>query len=196
MRTWLQLAAALALAAGCSGRRPADTEARRPDPLELARRSPPAPNPNAADRAGPAHQDRGPREWAGLLNGRDPKARQEAGLALGELKEDGFPHLFKAMQSDSAELRLTAMKSVQPQVLVAHGKEAMPLLLRLVNDPDAFVRRQAAAMLGWFGKGGQQALPALEAAAQNDGDPQVRRVAKEAAFTIKEAQSGTLRPDR
>jgi hypothetical protein len=113
---------------------------------------------------------------------------------LGDLKEDGYVHLVKGLESPSPEMRLTCLKVISPPVLTGHREETMPLLLRLLNDPDPLIRQNAVARLPWFGKDAAPALPALEAVAKNDQDADVRTMAKQAIGRIKEAISGTIAP--
>jgi hypothetical protein len=70
------------------------------------------------------------------------------------------------------------------------AEQVVPVLIDLLKDPDAFVRRDAAQALGRLGSKAESASAALRAAAQ-DRNPHVRRAATEAIQKVN--PSGNVR---
>jgi hypothetical protein len=136
----------------------------------------------ASARLLPGLADRHPRLVPGLLQALklgDADVEKRILSALLTLRHDAVPGMCDALESNDKGLRLQAARVVG---LVAAGgqvsvEEAVPLLLRLLKDEDAAVRRAAAqaveAARGGLGEG---AIPSLLDALQDD-DAAVRRAA-------------------
>jgi HEAT repeat protein len=112
------------------------------------------------------------------------EARAHAAQALGAIGHTAAnPALEAAMQDDDADVRLAA---VSAWLAVRYQGEATPVLA-LIADPDARVRRKAAAVAGSLREPGARA--ALEAQLAGDADPAVRRNAAWALGRIGDAAS-------
>jgi len=143
-----------------------------------------------ASAAGPAYQGRAAAHWANDLHRPDPVTRAEAGRALASLGEDGYTHLRAGLRSPSADVRLTAIRSLPQPLLLAHQQETTPLLLAFVRDSDPELRREAVVRLGWFGQDGRGFLPLLRNVMAGDGDSGVREAALVTIDSIEQAISG------
>jgi len=126
-------------------------------------------------------------QWAETLNGYDPNARQKASVALRDMGKEGFPYLLKGMQSGSWEVRLTSLRAVPKDQVVAHRGETMPVLTNLLNDPNPPIRQYAAIRLGWLGSGARGAVPMLSGLLQSDSNTQFQTDVTEAIVAIHES---------
>ena len=161
--------------------------------------------PNAVEGArlndGPTYQGRSVTQWADDLASRDPSRREQAGQALRALGDGGYRSLVQAMQSATPEIRVEAIKAMDQALWVGNAKETIPLLVRLVSDPDATVREQVAIRLAWFdghapggvpraGPMAAERLQALEALAAKDPQKDVRAAAARSVAAIRGAMDG------
>jgi hypothetical protein len=190
------LVLAMVVALGCS--KGSDSSARRyPDrggPADLAESAGAAPA-NPEPLAEPVYQGQPLSHWVEQFNQpEDSTTRANAAQALGQLGEEGFPPLLRAMQGNSDEARVLALQAVTKEMLVEHQAETMPLLRRMLADNNATLRKQAAERLSWYGV---KDLPALKEnvrllreLAQNDPQPEVREVANGALRSITSAYTG------
>ena len=106
------------------------------------------------------------------------------------MKGEGMPHLVKGIESPSADVRTACLQALDPEETVRHAKETMPALRRLLADPVAVIRQQAAGRLSWYGAAARDHLPALQQLAESDPDPDVRDAAVNSIKDIREAMSG------
>lgn len=98
------------------------------------------------------------------------------------LGPDGVRALAEATKSDTHEVRLHTA-----DVLGRMGEDgvtALPILITLLQDEKASIRRRAAKSIGTIGPVAKSALPALEQA-KNDEDETVRKVAKWASGVLQ-----------
>lgn len=142
---------------------------------------------------GPAKQPRTAEQWAAQLSNSHPAAAFQASLALRDLKDEGYPHLARAVLSDSLEVRRLALAALSAPVLLARHRERLPLLIGLLRNSDPFMRQHAASRLGCFGTKATTVRPALDQMAANDVDPNVRGAAAEAVYLIDLA-TGKIAP--
>jgi len=89
--------------------------------------------------------------------------------------------LLEQLQSRESTQRLRAIKALESRQ--AESARIVPALARLLQDPDAFVRRDAARALGRFGHRAKETLPAL-LVLLNDRNRGVRRAAAGAVKAI------------
>ena len=113
-----------------------------------------------------------------------PPARRHAAVkALGWLESPAaLPALLRALQDEDRQVRQAAVSALG-ELADPHSLPA--LVSRLRDDPDTGVRSEAAFRLGKFGN--DQVIAALEAAAQHDAAPIVRRWASWALTELREA---------
>ncbi len=105
---------------------------------------------------------------------------------LGPEAKAAAPALRKLLESKDELVRITgahALLAVDP-ANPEHAKLAVPVMTAALKSPLPFIRGEAAMTLGDLGKAAASALPALEAAMQDD-DEGVRAVAAEAVKKIK-----------
>lgn len=141
----------------------------------------------------PAKQPRTAEQWAAQLSNPHPAAAFQASLALRDLKDEGYPHLARAVLSDAPEVRRLALAALSAPVVLARHRESLPLLIGLLQNPDPFMRQHAASRLGCFGTKAVAVRPALDQMAANDADPNVRGAAAEAVYLIDLA-TGKIAP--
>jgi hypothetical protein len=143
----------------------------------------------------PVYQGQTAAKWAPGLDHPDNGVRLQAGMALRNLGNAGYPHLAAAIRNGkSAETRLAALQAIYKTELVSHRAEMLPLLVRLLEtDPNEAVREQAAIRLAWFDDQARGALAALQSAAMKDPNPQVRQAAANSRLCIYEAVTGTIK---
>jgi hypothetical protein len=98
--------------------------------------------------------------------------------------------LLKGMQSKSEDVRLVSLEAVARPVLVANAGRTWDLLLRMLDDNNALIRRQAALRLTWFEpRQSRSCIPRLQTLAEADPDAEVRRTASAAILSIEYALS-------
>ena len=105
---------------------------------------------------------------------------------LGPEAKAAAPALQKLLQSKDELVQITgahALVAVDP-ANPENAKLVVPVMTAALKNPLPFIRGEAAMTLGDLGKAAATALPALEAAA-NDDDEGVRAVAVEAVKKIK-----------
>jgi HEAT repeat protein len=112
-------------------------------------------------------------------------ARNQRKMALYCLRDlqvgDGAAVAVEALSADAADVRLAALATL---VSVARDKAAAAVRIALLlRDPDAGVRRAAAAALGQLGSATPDILEVLRHAASAD-DPSLRRAAEQALRTL------------
>jgi HEAT repeat protein len=107
-------------------------------------------------------QSRSPAQWGELLTEGNPKSRQLAASALADLGKAGFPELLRGMQSNSWEVRLTCLRAVPKDEVVANVSKTLPLMQSLASDNNPQIAQYAIVRLGWFGPEGRSAMPLLE----------------------------------
>src|SRR5262249_44620860 len=119
----------------------------------------------------------------------DPDAtlRREALFAIGHADwepagpADRRPAVADALEDASPEIRAFACWAAGR----LHDARAVPRLVALLRDPDAPVRREAAAALGCGALGGRDVLPHLRDVARGDADAAVRAAAARAIEIIE-----------
>lgn len=144
----------------------------------------PAANASSLTVPEPTPRSRTAPQWAEMLNGGDPNAREKAGVALRDMGKEGFSHLLKGMQSGSWEVRLTSLRSAPKDQVVAHRGETAPVLTNLLGDPNLPIRQYAAIRLGWLGGNAQNAVPILSDLLQKDGNGDIQEDLVEAIIAI------------
>jgi HEAT repeat protein len=132
-------------------------------------------------------------QWAERMESQNPTARSQASAALGSMGESGYPFLLKGLRSNSDDVRMNSLQNMTKPVMVAHQQETLGLLRSMLGDPNPLIRQGAAARVSWYGKDAQVALPAVQALAQNDSEPEVRRVA---AIAVTEIMDHLVRGGR
>src|SRR5262249_27037423 len=121
----------------------------------------------------------------------NPQARVQASRALQQLGKEGFAPLFKGMQSNSTEVRLTCLQAVHKPVMLANGDQTLPVLMRMLGDPEPVLRQQAAIRLGWFdGARGQTAMRELHRLAATEPNPEVRKTVTDTIKGMELAMAG------
>jgi len=111
--------------------------------------------------------------------GEERKVRAAAAVALARMRRpplEALPELTLAMQtydpieatkySSQIEARRWAAAAVG--YIGPRAREAIPVLVRLLDDKSAYVRVNAAEALGMMGKSAETAIPELEARMKND----------------------------
>jgi HEAT repeat protein len=97
-------------------------------------------------------------------NANAPEAAVYAAYALGCIGSDGFGPLLAVLSDPSltaASHARAAWELGRRQVVGTNGSRAVPLLIKTLSDPDAFVSINAASALGNLGLEPQIAVPAL-----------------------------------
>jgi len=96
-------------------------------------------------------------------------------LALGP---EGMQTLIDALEADDREVRWRATISLGVQGVKA--KDAVPGIVRILEDPDHNLRRDAAEALGRIGPAAEMAIPALVERLKRDPESTVRQFAARA----------------
>jgi vesicle coat complex subunit len=161
----------------------------------------------AGEQSAAFYQGLNAAQWAEQIQHPEPDVQRQAFRALSELKNEGYPHLMSALNHRSAEVRLQALQAIQlPMLVDARNQEkTVPMLIRLLQDPDPVVRQEAAARLAWFdqtpegdrqqaGFQAQERLRALQFAL-NDPNPSVRDAADFSLKCVQGALSGKVASD-
>jgi HEAT repeat protein len=174
----------LILSAGCAKQKP--PVAANGSPLRSVK-GPGAPNGYVAAAPDQTQRPRTAPQWADALNGYDANARERAAAALREMGKEGFPYLLKGMQSDSWEVRLTSLRSVPKDQVVAHRGETMPVLTNLLNDANPPIRQYAAIRLGWLGAGARGAVPMLSGLLESDANVEFKTDVSDAIVAIHDS---------
>ncbi|MBY0523189.1 MAG: HEAT repeat domain-containing protein [Gemmataceae bacterium] len=180
MKRTLSVCLAALILSGCARKAPAPMDAAVPSVV-------PAPLPQASEAApAPTFEKQTPQQWADQLEGPSAADTQRAALALRELKDAGYPHLQKGLQSRSAETRLACLQAMPQSVVVAKQREMLPILMSMLGDPKWAVRRDAVVRLSWFGTQDGDVLRALRRTATGDAHPKVRAMAAECVGNIED----------
>jgi HEAT repeat protein len=145
----------------------------------------------ALARLGPAAESAVP-DLAGALE--DADARTAAGAAqalanLGPAAAGAASDLMHALHGSSQVLCRLASKA-----LSAIGPAAVPLLCEGLNDPDPFVRREAALALGWIGAASAVAVPVLVGLIQVSGDGAVLESPRRSAQGLSSCHRTPIAP--
>jgi HEAT repeat protein len=177
----------LLLPAGCSRKSPPAAINRATGAAAAAPSAAGAGAEGPAAVAGGVYEGRAAPEWGErLVQTQSQAMRDKAAIALAQLGEQGYPHLLAGMRSDSDAVRLASVRAISKAMLLAHQNEMIPLLMRMLKDPEPMIRRAAAGQLRSFGKAGEIALRDLmEMAADKNESPEVRQVAKASAEQIR-----------
>ena len=118
--------------------------------------------------------------------------REEAATTLAKLRwTESMPGLLRSLSDDQWQVVLRAARAIGR--LQAAAGEAWPSLAQLVAHPLANVRKEAVIALGELRR--PEALPALERAEQ-DADPDVRKLARLAMELIQRSTTASAEPDR
>ncbi len=124
-----------------------------------------------------------------LLDTKNPALRQQAAVALADMGEKGYPHLFAAMKSNNDEQRLAAIQVIDKPTLMAHRNDMIPMLEKMLGDREPMIRRSAAARLCWFGSDAQRSLGLLTGMANDPNElPDIQQVAKVSIDLIRNAK--------
>jgi hypothetical protein len=126
-------------------------------------------------------------QWGRELLSENPATVASAGMALAELGEAGYPHLRAGLGSRAIVVRAASIQAMTKPLLLEHRKEMLPLLGRLLRDPEPLLRRAAAARLGWFGLDAQDCIADLQTVAAGDPMADIRMVAKASIDLILQA---------
>ncbi len=141
-------------------------------------------HPATGSASGFASQPRTPADWAERLQTHDQFARVEAARSLADLGKEGWPHLLRGMSSESWETRLTCLRVASRDQIMAHSRETLPLLSRLLEDPQPAIRSCAAIRLGWFGAGAKSTFPSMKSLLQAETDPLIKRDLMESILAV------------
>src|ERR1051326_5039640 len=116
MRRNISLCMALIVLSGCGRKAPPPPGEGGPalQPLALA---PQPVNAGQASSSEAVYEGRTAPQWAGQLANPTATARARACMALRELRDGGFQHLFDGMRSRSAETRLVCLQALYQPVL-------------------------------------------------------------------------------
>ncbi len=116
--------------------------------------------------------------------------RFAAAYALGRMGQkaiDAEPALLAKLKSDDPNLALIsawALAHIHPDCATCQ-EQALPILIRGLDDPDAMFRSEAASGIACFGKAAKAAVEKLKQAA-NDPDQEVRQTAAAALKKIEQ----------
>jgi HEAT repeat protein len=183
MRQTLMLSIALSLLAGCSRKAP-------PPAIDGPALSPVSLTPETSSQTELPHANTAT-YWGPMLESPNPQTRVQASRALQQMGKEGFPPLFKGMQSKSTEVRLTSLQAVHKPVMLANGDQTLPVLVRMLGDPEPVLRQQAAIRLGWFdGASGQTAMRELQRLAAAEQNPEVRKTVTDTIKGMELAMAG------
>jgi hypothetical protein len=144
-----------------------------------------------------------PAQLAQKLQDQDAGVRLEAAHALGELDEKGYSHLSLGLQHASVEVRAAALEGLTPGLVRKHQKEIVPVLLKLVEEKEPAIRKQACTKLTWpdqplldnqiqAGTMAKERLAALKKLAGEDKDATVRAAALAGALSVQQAILGKI----
>lgn len=115
------------------------------------------------------------------LHDSSPKIRMQAVVALGNLKSpDSISTLIKALEDPEWMVRLESVLALDR---LGSPLECIPNLIRLLNDPNKYIRRHTCWVLGNYGMRAKSAVNALLESLQ-DEDKYVRLEAGEALKKI------------
>lgn len=137
--------------------------ARRPDAYPLERII------DTAELTG-----KGPGELPKLeqaLSDPDPAVRYWGAVGLNALGFGAAPaagSLRNALRDESAVVRIAAAETL---TRLGYEREALPVLIAAVEDPDGYTALHAAASLVYLGRKARPAVPALEKATARGGEP-------------------------
>lgn len=129
-----------------------------------------------------------------LLKSSDSGERLRAAKKIATFGPDGksaIPDLTTALldpDRDVSRQALLALAAIRPGL--ANSRQAVAVYVRDLSDPDEAVRLRAAKSLAKLGPAARPALSALQAAARNDPDEDVRRVATDAMARIPQGPTG------
>jgi hypothetical protein len=102
-------------------------------------------------------------------------------LAFGCARKKSTEYWIYELKGDNVPRRLKAVKTLGDRG--ADASTAIPALADALQDPDAYVRRDAARALGKFGREARAAVPSLTKALE-DTEPSVRKAAAQALHDI------------
>lgn len=108
-------------------------------------------------------------ELLALLDDKDNTVRHDCSYALGLIGPAAVPSLIESLNHPSAEARGLACESLER--IGRDAASAVPRLIQMVageKDPAAYPRSRAAIALGKIDTTGEQALPALISALENE----------------------------
>jgi HEAT repeat protein len=94
-------------------------------------------------------------------------------LACGGCRGKSTDELIKALKSGNEKEALPAARNL-PQ---GEAEKVVPALIEGLRNRGQDVRRSSAVKLGGFGQQAKDAIPALQKAAEHDGDARVREAA-------------------
>jgi HEAT repeat protein len=129
----------------------------------------------------------------------DALARRDAAVALAQLGPEGWEELIRGLESESPEVRLASVQGLPAPLLAGEqGAAVRAILARLLRDADPQIRGEAALRLAMPGPGARSHMAALQQAAANDRDADVRRIAAESVVACQQTagQVGALLRDR
>jgi HEAT repeat protein len=148
---------------------------------------------------------------------RDGKLRAKAVRLLGEVGKKAVPALVKALRDRDEAVKVAALQALRaskgeareaiPELILllgdprvrsqasltlgSIGKEALPALLKaLDNEDDDYTRVGAAMTLGHLGEDAEAAVPRLEILARKDPSRKVRETAATALRRIRKELAG------
>jgi HEAT repeat protein len=102
-------------------------------------------------------------------------------LAFGCARKKSTEYWVYELKGDNVPRRLKAVKTLGDRG--SDAITAVPALADALQDPDAYVRRDAARALGKFGPQAKPAVPSLTKALE-DTEPNVRKAAAQALLDI------------
>lgn len=107
-------------------------------------------------------------------------------LACSCGKSKSTDELLADLKSPKDRDRLIAVRLLQQRK--GDAAKVVPALIEALKDKETDVRLSAAIGLGYFGEQAKDAIPALQQAAQHDGDVRVRKQAGVALSRIDPAR--------
>lgn len=123
-----------------------------------------------------------------LLKDPDAGERLRAAKKLATLGPDAraaIPDLTAALMDSDRDVSRQALLALQAIRPGGTGSVALNVYIRDLGDEDEVIRLRAAKALAKLGPAAKPALPALQAAARNDPDEDVRKVAGDAVAKIQ-----------
>ncbi len=135
----------------------------------------------------PVEQGKTLSQWIELMTAADPAVRQEACLAMANMRTraaPGVPALAKALRDPDTGVRYSAAFALF--FMGKAARNALPELEAALKDSEAGVREMAAMALADSNIGAARSLPALQAAL-SDPDASVRLYAQNAIKSIQAA---------